>query len=99
MVELEKLDRLSDKQLIKAFYALERWEWPGMLGEKPARWDKLPNYAPVQGGLFTTVRYRHTKLDIVKPIMDRIAEIIGYRWLDQTKGRNLSLKDLYDYQS
>ena len=94
-MELNELNRLSDKQLLKAYYALNHWNWPKVLGDKPAGWDRLPNYRPLKGSIFHTLRYRKTKMDIAEPYLDQIALLVGRRWLKEHEGSNLSLKETY----
>ena len=95
-MELNNLHRLSDQQLIKAYYALNNYNWPKALGEKPQGWDRLPNYRPLNTNPFTAIRYRKTKQDIIEPYLNEIAMHIGHRWLKENKGRNQSLKDTFD---
>ena len=88
-----ELEQLSDKQLIKAYKALNRYEWSKVLGTQPQDWDRLPDCPPIHGNIFTAVRYRKTKLDIIAPLQDDIAMIIGRRWLKENSNRALSIKD------
>jgi len=90
-----RLTTLSDKQLIKAYYALNRYDWPKVLGDKPYNWDRLPKCAPLRRNLFTAIIYRKTKQDIIEPYLNQIAMIVGQRWLKENQGRNLSLKEAY----
>ena len=92
-MELHKLEQLSDKQLIKAYKALNGYQWANVLGEKPASWDRLPNCPPIQRGAFGSIRFRRTKLDIIEPIQNNIAMIIGRRWLKENHDRILSIKE------
>ncbi len=78
---LSKLNRLNDQQLIKAYNALNNYNWPKALGDKPFLWDRLPKYPPLRKSLLTAILYHKTKLDIAAPYLDQIAMIMGHRLL------------------
>lgn len=70
--ELEdKLKKINREELLKIKEALNNWNWPELLGEKPKDWDRLPNYRKPY------MDECNTKEEIIRPYMEAIRKLLN----------------------
>lgn len=72
----EKLENMSNENLIEVRKMLSSFEWPEALGEKPDYWDLLPDFR-----ISTKDKFSMSKHDIIQLYMRETERIIKERFL------------------
>jgi len=77
---ITNLNNIPKKQWSSIYHNLNSWEWDDRLGDKPERWDNMPDFYK---GPFASIKniFLDTKFETLKPIMNYIRLCIGEREL------------------